>query len=271
MDKLAIILDLDNTLYSWMDSFAPALQVCIKYLAHALHLPVSIIRTSFKDTFQVHGSVEVVNAVKELSIWETVLMTEEEIKMIQDEAQALFFEAFQTNLQLFPHVEFVLSWAKANGIKLIAFSDARAFWIDFRLRSLNLYPFFDQVYVLSDEVQGNNCSSCYPESIVQYEPYQSKPNKDVFIEILRSNDLQCYQALMIGDSKKKDIKPALQLGIPTVWARYGSVYSSSSRRLLGSITPWTPSQRAGGGRIYPQYSIDDFSEVISIVKKQMEA
>lgn len=271
MEKYAIILDLDNTLYSWMDSYAPALQAAIKYLARALHLPVPVIRASFKETFQEHGSVEVVNSVKELRIWETVLMTNEEIEMIQDEAQSLFFEAFQNNLQLFPNVEFVLSWAKSNGIKLIAFSDARAFWIDFRLRALNLYPFFDQVYVLSDEVHGNVCSSCYPESIVQYEPQQSKPSKDVFVEILRSNDLQCCQALMIGDSKKKDIKPALQLGIATVWARYGSVYSSSSRRLLGSITPWTSSQRAGGGRIYPQYSIDDFSEVVEIVKKQMEA
>lgn len=270
MKRFALILDLDNTLYSWMDSYAPALDKSIKFLAHSLNLSIPIVRNSYKVLFQKYNSVEVINAACELDIWDNILISTEERESIQRKTQELFLNTFRDNLSLFPNVEKVLTWAKNNGIMIIGFTDARAFWIDFRLRALNLYSYFDRLYVLCDEDSYSNSVNEYPSKICQYSLEHSKPQLDMYIEILRANKLKNSCTFMIGDSKRKDIKPASELGISTIWARYGGQYSSSSKQLLSAVTPWTPSQRASGGRVEPQYIIDDFSEVISIVKLYME-
>ena len=51
MGKISLILDLDNTLYSWMDAFAPALNATSKYLSKKTKLSVKTIRESFKKYF----------------------------------------------------------------------------------------------------------------------------------------------------------------------------------------------------------------------------
>ena len=266
MADLVLILDLDNTLYSWIDSYAPALQATIKYLANEIHQPVPIIRDSFKRVFQTHNSVEVVDSVKELDIWGKTTLCDEKQFDIQIRAQELFFEVFKNNLHLFPDVERVLLWAKEKGILLVAFSDARAFWIDFRLRTLNLYSFFDSVYVLMDEAPPDATIKLYPSSIIEYLPDQSKPSPAVFLEIIRKTGVINNQLFVIGDSKRKDILPASRLGLATIWAKYGASCLSSNKRLLGAVTPWTASQRASGASIKPQYTIEAFSEIVSILE-----
>lgn len=266
MAHLALILDLDNTLYSWMDSYAPALRATIKYLAKEIHQPVPIIRDSFKKVFKAHKSVEVVNMVKELDVWEKTTLCGEKKDEIQNYAQALFLETFKNSLQLFPDVEKVLSWAKKNGIMLIAFSDARAIWADFRLQTLNLYPFFEYIYVLKDEGLPDAVIKQYPGSVIQYPPEYCKPSPDIYLEIIRKTGICNNQLFIIGDSKRKDISPASRLNLSTIWAKYGNNCSSSSKRLLGAVTPWTASQRASGGGIKPQYTMDSFSEIISILE-----
>lgn len=271
MEKVAIILDLDNTLYSWMDSFAPALTATIKYLAQTTQLPIQIIKNSFKEVYQLHKSVEVVNAVKELSIWERIQIPSNEIGELQTKAQMLFFETFKQNLHLYSDVKDVLLWAKSREYLIVAFSDARAFWVDFRLSALNIYSFFDQVYVLADENPNDYCIPHYPSCVIQYSYEHSKPSTDVFLDIMRANGLFKNQVFVVGDSKRKDILPSAKIGLSNIWARYGRKCTSSSRRLLSSITPWTMSQRVGGGNIKPQYTIDTFSEIIKIIENHMEA
>lgn len=270
MLHLALILDLDNTLYSWMDSYAAALQATIRYLAKELHQPVPVIRDSFKRVFIVHKSVEVINSVKELDIWEKTMLHAEKQSDIQNYAQNMFFNVFKENLRLFPDVKQVLMWAKENGALLIAFSDARAFWADFRLRTLGLYPFFDYIYVLMDEDLHNDTINHYPSNVIQYSPEKCKPSSAIYCEILRKTGMFSNQLFVIGDSKRKDILPASRFDISTIWARYGANCSSSSKRLLSAVTPWTSSQRASGGKITPQYTIDSFSEIISILEKTIK-
>ena len=270
MTNSALILDLDNTLYSWMDSYAPALQATITYLAKELRLPVPTIKESFKRVFQSHKSVEVVNSVIELDIWRNTVVCEEKKNEVQSNAQSLFFEVFKNNLHLFPDVERVLLWAKEKGIMLIAFSDARAYWADFRLSALNLYQYFDSIFVLMDEALPNTVLKPYPSSVIQYSTKQRKPNPELLLEILHASGVFSKQVYVIGDSKRKDILPASKLGLPSVWAKYGANYSSSSKRLVGAVTPWSASQRAGGGNIKPHYTIDSFSDIINILEENMK-
>lgn len=269
MEKKALIFDLDNTLYSWIDSFAPAFDAVSTYLSKVMKIPLKNIRESFKKVFQQHQSVEVINAIKELDIWDAPYLSfnKNELMQIQEAAQDLFFKEFKKHLQLYPNVCDVLTWAKKNGYLLFAFSDARAYWVNFRLKTLSIEGYFDRIYALKDE------ETSYPENgylptLMQYVQERCKPNTSVISEIINNYNLSTKDVYAIGDSKKKDILPANKVGINSIWAKYGMQCSPKSRRLMGSITPWTTSQRSGGGNIKPRYIINDFSEVIYVLMRQ---
>lgn len=269
MEKICLILDLDNTLYSWMDAFAPALNGVSKYLAKTTKLSVKAVRESFKRVFQQHQSVEVIDSVRELDIWNPGLFTSGEKMAFQNIAQDLFLKEFRAHLQLYPNVLEGLEWAKNKGYLLIAFSDARAYWIDFRLKALGIEAYFDRIYALEDEKM-NPASSSYPSVLVQYLQEQCKPNTAIIKKIISDYNLSIENIYVIGDNKRKDILPAAKLGINNIWAKYGMSCLSANRRVMSAITPWSTSQRSGGGNIRPQYTIDDFSEIICIIEKMRE-
>lgn len=266
MKKISLILDLDNTLYSWMDAFAPALNTTSKYLSKNTKLPEQTILESFKKVFLQHQSVEVIDSVKELDIWNLNLFASSEKVKIQNFAQNLFLEEFKTHLRLYPNVCDVLQWAKSNNYLIVAFSDARAYWIDFRLKALGIEAFFDKIYTLEDEVV-NSARDSYPPTFVQYLYKQCKPNTAIINEIICEYNLSIENVYAIGDNKRKDILPAIKVGINNIWAKYGKNNLPTSKKLMSSITPWTASQRVGGGNIKPQYTIDDFYEIINIIEK----
>lgn len=264
METISLILDLDNTLYSWMDAFAPALDASSKYLSKSLKLPMKTIRDSFKRVFLEHQSVEVVNAVRELDIWCSDSFPYNERISVQNTAQNLFLEEFKIYLRLYPNVQTVLQWAKNRGYLLVAFSDARAYWVNFRLKTLGIEEYFDKIYAQEDEVL-NPENIDYSSDLVQYTKKQCKPNTSIINEIIRNYNLSINNVYAIGDSKRKDILPAIKVGVNNIWAKYGTKCLPANRRLLSSITPWTASQRLGGGNVKPQYTIDDFSEIIYII------
>lgn len=266
MKTISLILDLDNTLYSWMDAFAPALNETCKYLSKTTKQPIKNIRASFKKVFLEHQSVEVVNSVKELDIWNTEVFTLEEKLYIQNISQTLFFDEFRAKLQLYPNVLTVLQWAKNRGYLLIAFSDARAYWINFRLKALGIETYFDKIYVREDEEE-KSVSCEYPLNFTQYLDNQCKPSLSIINEIINSYNLAADNVYAIGDSKRKDILPAIKAGINNIWAKYGTYCLPANRRLMSSITPWSSSQRSGGGNIKPQYTIEDFHEIVHILNK----
>lgn len=266
MNKITLILDLDNTLYSWMDAFAPALSITSRYLSKATKFSNKIILESFKKVFLRHRSVEVVNSVQELDIWNSSLLSPSERMRIQNHAQNLFLKEFQERLCLYPNVRQVLEWAKRNNYLIFAFSDARAYWINFRLKVLGIEDFFDKIYTLEDEVKSLT-ENVYPATFVQYLNIQCKPNTAIINKIIREYGLSTKNVYAVGDNKGKDILPAIEVGINNIWAKYGKNSSPANKRLMSSITPWTASQRIEGGNVKPQYTIDDFSEIIYIVEK----
>lgn len=269
MAKICFVLDLDNTLYSWMDAYAPALNAVCKFLSKQTGLTIKAIRESFKKVFQQHQSVEVINAVQELDFWDWKGIAFHEKTMIQTTAQNLFYETFKAHLRLYPNVKDVLERITNQNDLLIAYSDARAYWVDFRLKSLDIEKYFDRIYALED-VERKYIKKAYSPILIQYPQEQCKPNTAVLDAIISSYHLDVEHIYAIGDNKRKDILPATKMGICGIWAKYGMNCQSSNRRILSSVTPWSTSQRAAGGNIKPQFVIDDFSEIIKIVEEETQ-
>lgn len=265
MKTIALVLDLDNTLYCWMDSFAPGLDAQITYIAKRTGMTKKCIRESFKSVFQKHGSVEIVDAANELDIWAETNLAYTEIRDIKEKSTALFLKVFAENLTLFPTVLETLEWAKENNILLFAFSDGRAFWINFRLEHLNIVDSFERIYVMEDE-PADKGKSVLCKQMITLPASRIKPSTFIFDEIMKDYHINKENIYVVGDSKNKDIRTAKLAGVNGIWAQYGMSYSQKSRRLLSSITPWTRSQRVGGHRIVPQYSITEFAEIKDIIR-----
>ncbi len=266
MKNIALVLDLDNTLYCWMDAFAPGLDAQITYIAKRIRTTKKCVRESFKGVFQKHGSVEIVDAANGLDVWAETNLTYTEINDIKEKSTALFYKVFTENLALFPTVLETLEWAKENNILLFAFSDGRAFWINFRLEHLDIVDFFERIYVMEDE-PADKGKSVLCKQMLTLPASKIKPNTFILDEIMRDYHINKEDIYFVGDSKNKDIRTARLAGVNGIWAQYGMSYSRKSRRLLSSITPWTRSQRVGGHHIVPQYSITEFAEIKNIIKR----
>jgi putative hydrolase of the HAD superfamily len=112
-------------------------------------------------------------------------------------------------------------------MKLGVVSDAPAKEAWLRLCYLNLHHIFDAVVT-------------YDDTGVR------KPNPEPFRKALQLLGVEAHEAMMVGDWAERDVLGAAQLGMKTVFARYGDTF--------------------GTQKSHADYDVDDVSEVVSIVR-----
>ena len=114
-------------------------------------------------------------------------------------------------------------------IKLGVVSDAPAKEAWLRLCYLNFHHLFDAVVTFEDTGM-------------------RKPNPEPFRKILDMLQIQPSEAVMVGDWAERDVVGAAQVGMKTIFARYGNTFGTELSNA--------------------NYDIDDISQVIDIVKEQ---
>lgn len=117
--------------------------------------------------------------------------------------------AREASLVLYPHVKVTLIELMKRGLKLAVISDAprQEAWL--RLCYLQLHHIFDMV--LTHEDTG-----------------EYKPSPAPFELVLEKLEIKPEEAMMIGDWPERDIVGASELGILTVFARYGDTFGTES-------------------------------------------
>ncbi len=115
--------------------------------------------------------------------------------------------AREAALVLYPHVNRTLLTLVKKGLKLAVISDAprQEAWL--RLCYLQLQHIFDTVVAFEDSGQ-------------------HKPSPVPFRMVLDELGIEPHEALMIGDWPERDIVGAAELGIRTVFARYGDTFGT---------------------------------------------
>ncbi|MBN2457727.1 TIGR02253 family HAD-type hydrolase [Candidatus Woesearchaeota archaeon] len=131
-------------------------------------------------------------------------------------------------LEPYPNVILTLIRLREKGIKLAVVSDAPKLKAWMRLVELNLEDFFDNVVAFEDT--GTH-----------------KPSPEPFEKALKLLKISADEALFVGDWPERDIKGAKELGIKTVYARYGRDKTTS------------------GSRIKADYEINNIIELVGIV------
>ena len=282
-DSRGLILDLDGTIYDWVDFFAPCFRAMVHVLARVTELDEDVITGSFRRVYQKYSSVEYYFSIQELDIWSTLKWSREKIeeKAVKP-ARGAFRRVRQKRLHLYPNVRDTLIWAQKERLLIIAYSDAPEFQAQARLKYLRIDRFFDLLlswkghgvpeHALSD-VHTRMKEGTYRWRIpsTRYRGLaDAKPNPDILTSVLREFQLLPENTYLVGDSLWKDIYAAQQVGMNDIWAEYGRVINE--RKNLDTIlriTPWTEEMlaknQAASDEIHPTYVIKDFAEVISII------
>ena len=106
------------------------------------------------------------------------------------------------SIKLYPHVKETLEMLRKMKFRLFIVTDASHRNATKRLGKLELMEMFDHV-ITADVTK------------------TSKPDINVFYHALSSVELKAEEVLFVGDSLRRDIEPANQVGMVTAYASYG--------------------------------------------------
>jgi len=220
----AVVFDLDNTLVDFMAMKNQAIDAAIHAMRDAgLRLSADEIRKRIDAIYAERG-------IEFQSVFDQLLYDEfskVDYKILASGIIA-YRRAREAALVLYPHVYLTLIGLMKMNLKLAVVSDApsREAWL--RLCYLNLHHLFDAVVTFDDTKK-------------------RKPDRKPFVEVLRRLGVRAEESLMVGDWAERDVVGAAQVGMKTIFARYGDTF--------GTVVS------------HADYEIDDITQLIDIVTK----
>ena len=219
----AIIFDLDNTLLDFMKMKQFAVKAAITAMNEAgLNIDED---QAYKDIFKLYES----KGWENQQVFDDFLI--QNFGKVSNKILAAgivsYRRAREATLLVYPNVNKTLIELIKMGIQLAVVSDApsREAWM--RLYYLNLHHVFDPVLTYDD-------SGAHKPSPKPFE---------MALDILNVNS---DEALMIGDWPDRDVVGASQIGMKTIFARYGDTFGT-----VESGADW---------------DVNDIYEVVNIVK-----
>jgi putative hydrolase of the HAD superfamily len=221
----AVIFDLDNTLVDFMLMKKQAVDAAIHAMRDAgLMLSFEEIQLRIDEIYKERG-IEFQSVFDELLYRE---FSKIDYKILSAGIIA-YRRAREAALVPYPHVMMTLIELSKLQLKLGVVSDAPAREAWLRLCYLNFHHLFDAVVTFEDTGK-------------------RKPHPDPFRKILKKLNVKSAESLMIGDWHERDVVGAAQVGMKTVFARYGDTKGTTVS--------------------HADYDIDDISQLINIVKKE---
>lgn len=279
MRKQLLVCDLDNTLYDWVAYFVPAFYA----MADAVVSMTGCDRERLLDDFrEVHRAAHDSEHPFALLDTETIRKqfkgaSRSEMARALDPAFHAFNSARKKNLKLYPGVRETLDALEREGVQLVAHTESKLYGVVDRLRRLDLSKYFIKVYCRERSLTshpangiGTDWLADFPmDRVVELSHHQTKPNRDVLLEICTNEGFTPQDAAYVGDSIPRDVLMAKRAGVFAVWAAYGAMRDPQLYDALVRISHWTPEEIARERRlreeareIEPDYVLrDSFTEI----------
>ena len=199
----AVIFDLDNTLVDFMRMKRQAVAAAITAMIDAgLGLTSEEAEARIDAIYKERG-------IEFQSVFDQLLydVFQKVNYKILSAGIIAYRRAREAALVPYPHVNMTLVALLKRGIRLAVVSDApgREAWL--RLCYLNFHHLFDCVVTFEDT-------------------HQRKPSPAPFLRALQELDVEPSETLMVGDWAERDMVGAAQVGITTVFARYGDAFGT---------------------------------------------
>jgi len=199
----AVVFDLDNTLVDFMAMKRLAIDAAIAAMQDAgLSLPTGEIRIRIDEIYKQKG-IEFQNVFDQLLYDE---FSKIDFKILSSGVIA-YRRAREAALVPYPHVYMTLMELMKMQIRLGVVSDAPAKEAWLRLSYLNFHHMFDAVVTFDDTGE-------------------RKPAPGPFEKVLEKLGVNADAALMVGDWAERDVVGAKQVGMKTVFARYGDTFGT---------------------------------------------
>jgi len=226
----AIVFDFDNTLMDFMKMKQTAVDAAVDAMIDA---GLKISKEQLKDEiYKIYWK----EGIEDQQVFDKVIekvLGKIDYKILANGIIG-YRRAKEGMMCLYPHVHLTLITLVKMGLKMAIISDAPRLPVWMRIVSLGLTNYFD--FVLTFDDTGEH-----------------KPSSKPFKKILELLTTLPEQTLMVGDWLERDILGAKNIGMKTVWAKYGNIFEKEQNNNIN---------------INADYEISDIIELIDIIKKE---
>lgn len=283
--RRAVITDIDNTLYNFVDFFGPAFRALMHVLVLRTGLSEPELLDGFRTVYAKYQSLEYPYSIQELEVLKKAGLTQEELTNTIHAANVAFGRSRHLRLHPYEGVKSTLAWLKKQGYFLIAYTDGPAGHSRRRLFNLGIEPYFDLLiawgptrpdgplpFDLTDKniqrwfVDVDRHHSVSKHFPIRYvAPIDRKPNPNLLGTLANELGIDCRHSWLVGDSIAKDLVPARAAGLQDVFAQYGKKFDQKNWETLVRISPWHDSAVRNEVQpqqfFTPQYTIEQFSDL----------
>ncbi|MBI5542817.1 MAG: HAD family hydrolase [Deltaproteobacteria bacterium] len=280
----AVITDMDNTLYSWVDYIVPSLEAMVDSLCRTTGYPRIRVVQALKEVYERYESNEYPFAIQESKLFQEFPDFNSFNNLIITPAREAFSAARRKYLVPYAHVIETLEALKKLGVPVIALTDAPRNPAERRALKMKLdqhlaaiytlpaFPFPDTGVgkdILERESAGGAKLAC---PIVELPREFEKPDPRGYLRICADFGVDPKETMFVGDSLPKDVPLAQSVGALDVWAEYGTYVSAEYRERLAVISAASAMRRhlqhaPNKDRKPPRVRLSGFDQVLQVVQE----
>jgi FMN phosphatase YigB (HAD superfamily) len=250
MKKTALITDLDNTLFDWVEIWYRSFSAMFEVLVEKTGCQPDELKNQIRAVHQRHGTSEYAFLLGEVPLLREFAGGNEVIEVFADAIKA-YRDARSRSLCLYPTVMAGLSELKRRNCAIVAYTESMAFYTNYRIRKLNLDGVIDVIFSPKDHAIPKNMSidevrrypaNHYSFRVTRHEHTpegELKPNPHILHDIIRRSGKRVDECVYVGDSLHKDVAMAKDAGVDHAWAKYGRAQQRPEYDLLREVTHWT--------------------------------
>jgi FMN phosphatase YigB (HAD superfamily) len=244
----AVVTDLDNTLYAWVDYIVPSLEAMVGSLVSTTGLPRIRIVQALKAVYTKYGSNEYPFAIQESDLFAPYQSDFDSFnELVIWPAARAFKAARERYLRPYPGVPETLEAIRGRGLQILALTDAPRNAAELRLKWLGLDGHFDALYTLpgyplpenvDPGIRRREAAGHYRSRtrVVELPREAEKPSPAGLQRLLADCGLRGEEVVYVGDNLQKDMQVAEACGALGVWAEYGTYVSPEYRERLAVIS-----------------------------------
>ena len=245
-----IILDLDNTLFDWVEVWYATFEPIYAEILKVTGQPASEIELDIQSVHRARRTSEYSFLLEELEALKEIRAKGDVRDVFKDAIDASRRGRDQT-LRLYPSVFNSLWELKKKGVQIVAYTESMAFYSGYRLKRFGLDGVIDVMFSPQDHdlPKGITLDKLrrLPDEFYELQvtksrhtpPGELKPNPRVLIDIIKAVGARIERCAYVGDSVFKDMAMARDVGVLDVYAKYGVGQDKPEYALLRRVSHWT--------------------------------
>jgi FMN phosphatase YigB (HAD superfamily) len=280
--KSALITDLDNTLFDWVELWIRCFSAMLDEVVKISRVPKEKLLPEISAVHQRHGTSEYSFLLEEIPALRSTLKGRAATEVFAPAIQ-IYREQRRAHLELYPTVAEALLKIKGKGALIVGYTESMSFYSNYRIRRLGLDGVLDYVFCPKDHETPKGLTADdfrkYPAQHYElkyskrhFTPVGSKkPDVAVLNGIIDDLGLDKGSCVYVGDNLMKDVAMATDCGVEDVWAKYGQAHKRPEYRLLQDVTHWTPEDVEREQKIkekehvHPSHTLEkSFEEILSL-------